>query len=491
VSVGRYVVGLVVAVAAGLLVANMPGGANAVVLPLVLVALACLLLGVYSGVVERDALAPLSILSVLFLIVYVLRPIYVLSSGRIGPTRAIDDRWVSPEIVGYMERALWLVLLALASLFIGYVLHRARGGGCVPATVAATETGASLSRAGTTLAVAGAVVVSALAYVSLIREVGGVAAYLSALSLRSDLFFGRGYLAVAALPLKAVTLTILAVVLARGAIPPRARWAIGGLIAIVLVSDFLTGGRAALILGTVVPVLLILHRTRRNIRLKVLVPVLAIVVVVFVGMRVVTRDVVHEANRGKTRTQLVTSALMDLPADTVGGRDAVLFDSLTRLVEAEAHGSEILRGRTYAAILTFPVPRAIWAGKPLGGGNAWFTSTYYPNFYGQGNVETSISLLGESYANFGPAGVVVVFFLFGWVLSTLYARMMGDARATAVPIYAVTFAHLIQIVRGDAFHAVTSWAMIVVLLLLARPMIVRQAGFARGTRVRPTAVAAG
>ena len=259
----------------------------------------------------------------------------------------------------------------------------------------------------------------------------------------------------------------------------------------MLVSDFLTGGRAALILGTVVPVLLILHRTRRNIRLKVLVPVLAIVVVVFVGMRVVTRDVVHEANRGKTRTQLVTSALMDLPADTVGGRDAVLFDSLTRLVEAEAHGSEILRGRTYAAILTFPVPRAIWAGKPLGGGNAWFTSTYYPNFYGQGNVETSISLLGESYANFGPAGVVVVFFLFGWVLSTLYARMMGDARATAVPIYAVTFAHLIQIVRGDAFHAVTSWAMIVVLLLLARPMIVRQAGFARGTRVRPTAVAAG
>jgi hypothetical protein len=79
-----------------------------------------------------------------------------------------------------------------------------------------------------------------------------------------------------------------------------------------------------------------------------------------------------------------------------------------------------LYGSTYLAILTTPVPRKLWPGKPgLAGGRVGLV------FFGRdGGVPPGP--VGEAYWNFNVPGVVLVFFLFGlfhrWLASLLMAN---------------------------------------------------------------------
>lgn len=471
------------AVVAGWLVAHVELSDPGVAALIAASALSCLALGTYGFATTRDPLSPLPVLSAILFVLYVLRPAYILASGRIGPTRRIDDELLTGPLYAAMQGASGLVLLALGCLALGHASYHFVDPGGRGAFRATTARISALDRRG--VVGGAAVVVLAVAaalelwgYGTLIAEADGVQAYISSLSERSSVFYGRGYLAQVGLPLKAVALTLLAAFLLR---PPRRvamRLVLGGAFALVMAGDFLTGGRAALLIGTLVPMVLLFHYLRAPLRARTLLWVLATALVFFVGARVATRDSTYEESAGGSLVSMTVGQLQTLPETTLGGRDATPYDALAMVVRARATGLEWQYGATYIPIFTFPVPRLVWAGKPVGGGNTWFTRELYPAYYSQSSgagTEASLSMLGESYANFGPGGVVATFFALGFALAAVYRRVVAAHAMWPVLWWAVTLPYVITLIRGDAFHSVTYWALSSAMVWLAYVGLVRRA----------------
>lgn len=423
-----------------------------------------------SAARERDPLSPLVVIPVALIVLYVFRPLYILSAGSWSATTIREARGVTPDVVATMAHASRLVCLAVAMFIVGYLLQRAKHP-LLPeqwreARERVRRSIGPLSFKGEAAAVLLGLTLglAIYAYGSLIAEAGGLSAYVSQLSVRSGFFFGRSYLTTVALPLKVVVLSILAVVLLRGRLEPRLRLAAIALMLIVVFGDFLTGGRAAMLTGTLLPAVLLVHYLRRPLRLAAVLGLVLIALLMFIVVRVITRDAVYQGAEGRGTVALIQDAVLNVPKTTVGGQDAIPYDSLLVLIEADARGTPLQWGSTYLPIFTYPIPRAVWPEKPLGGGNAWFTQKYFPVFYGKQKIETSISLIGESLVNFGLAGVALVMLAFGFALSWLYARFITRAGIIGAVAYAVTFGYAITLLRGDAFHSVASLVLTLVLL---------------------------
>jgi hypothetical protein len=468
VAVGGAAVAIAIAVG---LVISPPRGAVAPVLILI-PALIGIVLGLAAR--DRDALSPIVPLGAIFALYYVGRPLYVMGSGRIGPTRAIEDRGVSAAIERYMGQSSWLMLCAFLVMAMGYYLAtRHRPVDARQARAAATPQ-VDMRRAALVLGATAALAVGV--YGMLIAQAGGIAAYINELSVRSDYFFGRAYLTVATVPLK-VTLFVLIALLSTTRLSRGHRFALSCAVALVLIGDFLTGGRSAVVLGTGLPLLLLIHYGYRRVKPFELAIFIMLAVVFFVSVRVLTRDAVYAGATGAARTSLLSAAFKNLPETLVGGRDAIPFDSLERVVEGAAAGDAPQWGRTYFPIFTYPIPRSAWPGKPLGGANTWFTRRYFPGYYSAGRVETSVSLAGESYANFREPGLLVAFGLLGALVGWGYRRSRAASRPLVTAVYVLTFSYALTLVRGDAFHSVTSAATVVVLAVLAYSFIAHRGVF--------------
>ena len=81
---------------------------------------------------------------------------------------------------------------------------------------------------------------------------------------------------------------------------------------------------------------------------------------------------------------------------------------------------EYLYGETYLIELVNPIPRFLWAEKPMGFGVTYARWRGYDTLAGGPNLSPGI--LGEMYANFGLAGIVLVS-LAGGVLCRAWDRM--------------------------------------------------------------------
>src|SRR3954454_22800060 len=82
--------------------------------------LVALSMGVMGYALTRDIFSPLPPLAFVFIVLDVFRPLYILLSDRIGPTRRIDDESLTHELLRSMTGASSLILLALACLSLGY-----------------------------------------------------------------------------------------------------------------------------------------------------------------------------------------------------------------------------------------------------------------------------------------------------------------------------------------------------------------------------------
>ena len=71
-------------------------------------------------------------------------------------------------------------------------------------------------------------------------------------------------------------------------------------------------------------------------------------------------------------------------------------------------------GSTYVAIITLPIPRAWWSGKPGLADHLQEISTSGRNYAQEGRITT---YLGESYLNFGYAGFFIVPGLLGYLIT--------------------------------------------------------------------------
>ena len=141
-------------------------------------------------------------------------------------------------------------------------------------------------------------------------------------------------------------------------------------------------------------------------------------------------------------------------------------------------------GSTYLAIITLPVPRAWWPNKPGLADHLQEISTSGRRYDVEGRI---ITYLGEAYANFGYAGLLLIPPLLGYLLT------MACLRATTGPmlrlgryLYLVFFMALVQTFRDGllsifVFTVVHNMPMLFTWILHSLP------GFAVKAMDRPPA----
>ncbi len=104
-----------------------------------------------------------------------------------------------------------------------------------------------------------------------------------------------------------------------------------------------------------------------------------------------------------------------------------------------------LGGRTYLAVITLPVPRAWWPGKPGLADHVKEISTPGRQYDVDGRI---ITYLGEAYINFGYAGFFLVPALSGYLLTLICLRATtGPMLRLSRYLYLVLFTSFVQAFR--------------------------------------------
>ena len=141
-------------------------------------------------------------------------------------------------------------------------------------------------------------------------------------------------------------------------------------------------------------------------------------------------------------------------------------------------------GSTYVAIITLPIPRAWWPGKPGLADHLQEISISSRNYAVEGRI---ITYLGESYLNFGYVGLFLIPALMGYLLTAycLYSAT-GPMQRLSRYVYLVFFMALIQAFRDGVlsifvFTFVHNWPMLFTVICHMIP------GFANKSLDRPAA----
>jgi hypothetical protein len=141
-------------------------------------------------------------------------------------------------------------------------------------------------------------------------------------------------------------------------------------------------------------------------------------------------------------------------------------------------------GSTYLAIVTLPVPRAWWPNKPGLADHLQEISTSGRRYDIEGRI---LTYLGEAYANFGYAGLIIVPLLLGYLLTAACLRATtGPMLRLGRYLYLVFFMALIQTFRDGllsifVFTVVHNMPMLFTWILHSIP------GFAVKSMDRPPA----
>jgi len=451
------------------------------VLPLLGVTLLGVGLFAFAVFVDRDLFSPASLVGLIVLSFYVARPIYIFSAKSWGAGASADLMDLDPLATGYLIRSLRVAFLATACAFVAYAVSRIAVGTRVSRRpIPPVHLRAGRARRAVLVSVG----LTALLFLVLLQRAGGPSGYLNALAHKSSFLQGSYYATFLRLPLKACLFAWAATIFSKPGerIRRRDRQVLGALLFGVMASDFLTGGRATLLVQTLLPVALLYHYARRPIRPRSFVALLLCGMAIFVSVRVVTRDSQFNAGQGIGLTTQLKESVLRFPATTVGGTDAVPFDSLMTLMAHEEDAP--LGGRTYAEAINAPIPRALFPWKSDGGGNTWFTKTYYPRFYYPDHIETSVSLYGEAYANWRLPGIVIVASLFGAGLGLVYSQFRRRSSPRWLLGYVAGIGTFALMLRGDAYQTTTSLLAVIVVSCLSVRLVRRGDPLDAADRVR-------
>lgn len=434
---------------------------------LVLITAGCFELIRMSRRSRTTAVGVLAILGVTFLFFFVGRPIYILLTRETSVGGSADVRYLNNALQVGLDRGLWSCAVFVWVLIVGcrIAISVSRGASARQVERTSMRRRVVFGRAAVLLLAAG--VVGVVIMGAVIRRTGSFDSYVAGLSLRSSTLAGQAYVGYVYLPVAMLTGMLFLWL----RLTPYSRWrstaavivALG--MTIALVTAFGSGGRAAVLLGVMVPFAL-LHDCISPWRRKRIVLAMAVAVVVFVGLSVALRARQFDASVAQIGVvDSLIRSFANLPETMLGQQEARPFDSILLLESDYSQYYHVPGGSTYASVWAFFVPRALWAEKPFGGGNAWFTENYAPDFYGQYRIETSISAVGEAWASFGWLGIIVVGFLLGLVAGRLHSlrERVAERQDASIALYAFCTPILVSFARGDAYHNVPLIAIVVAL----------------------------
>ncbi|MEV8136183.1 O-antigen polymerase [Microbacterium aurantiacum] len=423
----------------------------------VILGIALVVLAVFEMRRIGHPLTPAGIAALGGILIFALRPLTIASSGTTTPGAMLDTRVF---VAGTVDAGvLALVQVSLFYGVFGAVYFAMQNHPAKPPAPHRTLPEGAVRRAGLLL---GFVTIFAVACAGLlILSSGGVEAHFSGVSVRSSFLAGRYYLTLAYIPM---TVALVLYVLARRYSGLK-EWNGGALFAAVILCGvgFTTGGRGPLLLGVIIPILILKQTGPSRFSPRTL----AVIGVGILAGAMVMSLFLREGNydEGASIRALQEDPIGTLLTRLTSGAETRPFDSLILLNEADAAGTvPWLLGSTYAAVPTWFIPGELAPWKD-GGANTWFTRTYVPRFYYPDQIETSISAIGEAYANFRWVGIILVAALVAVAAAKLGVKRSGDSlvkttiAATLTPLF-------FSFIRGDAFQNLSTVILILVCVWL-------------------------
>ncbi|MBK8985798.1 MAG: oligosaccharide repeat unit polymerase [Chloroflexi bacterium] len=140
---------------------------------------------------------------------------------------------------------------------------------------------------------------------------------------------------------------------------------------------------------------------------------------------------------------LLTGRITQMRVGTHG--DAMFMDQMAVALSQIDERGQLYYGRTYLNLLLLPIPRALWPEKP---GLADWQKEIQTARRPTGDMGAIVTALGEAYANFGYAGILLYSVFIGWLLNTLYNNMFQAPYYSVVNFWSLcVYALLIQVFR--------------------------------------------
>lgn len=175
------------------------------------------------------------------------------------------------------------------------------------------------------------------------------------------------------------------------------------------------------------------------------------------------------AQRGAGPDEILNSSTAIISSALAGKHDDQQFLDMyaSGLTLIDASG-KFYYGRTYLTLLTLPIPRQVWSDKPgLGDYIYNFATAKRP----MGDAGMTVTYLGESYANFGYVGILIIPYLLAYGLSRVYfyayrSKYLSVTRFT----YLILACNLIQVYRDSlvsivVFTFVNMMPLMIIMLL--------------------------
>ncbi|MCE7071011.1 hypothetical protein LZG74_11900 [Dyadobacter sp. CY327] len=171
-----------------------------------------------------------------------------------------------------------------------------------------------------------------------------------------------------------------------------------------------------------------------------------------ISYRVLTRDLYFQNNKGKDASEVLLETLSRPHEFLVGGFDFVQIDALMTVVSDSRLQKNYLFGSTILACITSPIPRVVWPEKPKGA-MTYFTKLYYPgHFEHTEGGELVASWLVEAILNFGSFGILfggLTMFYFVYLIE----KGLGKCGSTLdLAILCIVTPRPFNILKSDLFN---------------------------------------
>jgi len=168
------------------------------------------------------------------------------------------------------------------------------------------------------------------------------------------------------------------------------------------------------------------------------------------------KPIIHSLQEGKSLAESfsygIDIAFNNFGKDTGSGIDFQFLDMIgSTMTLVDIHGAHFW-GSSIAPLIVSPVPRSVWPAKPRL--NQYQEDLDIPS-RNMAHLNMTAGLVGESYADFGYLGVIVVPFLVSLGFTLAYRRLSGTSLLTpGALLYLIYLSTFMQLYRDGLVSAI-------------------------------------
>lgn len=216
---------------------------------------------------------------------------------------------------------------------------------------------------------------------------------------------------------------------------------------VTILCDFFTGTRAWLLFGMILPCACIWNYTVKQVRVLKFFIVFSVIIVMFVSVRVLTRDIYLKENAGKDEVMLLEEKFLDLANYMLGNLELAQFDTLVVQIDRLSKSGDFTMGQSLVRLAVSPIPKVLIPDFKSDRGNVEYTKRYFPAFFATGGAAMTATYLGDWYMNFWVPGVLIGMFILGWLINAS-AKFLTRG-PLGIVLYSFLIVQMVMILRVD------------------------------------------